>query len=145
MKCKLKQDSCVLAKTFSFTLRLDDITLLARKRARGRASFIFCISSRQQIYVTTARLTQAPPLHPAFLKLLPLMIIWGAAKQSQAVLERLMSFLTGWILLMFNSTLPIICDMINNKHLQTEKHHESTPHSGHIQMMIFNYLCNYLL
>lgn len=32
MKRELKQDSCVLATTFSFMLRLDDVTLLTRKR-----------------------------------------------------------------------------------------------------------------
>lgn len=36
MKCELKQDSCVLAKIFSFMLRLDNITLLPRKRNRRR-------------------------------------------------------------------------------------------------------------
>lgn len=32
MKHVLKQDSCVLATTFSFMPRLDDVTLLTRKR-----------------------------------------------------------------------------------------------------------------
>lgn len=36
MKCELKQDSCVLAKRFSFMLRLDNITLLPRERNRRR-------------------------------------------------------------------------------------------------------------
>lgn len=44
MKCKLRQDSCVLVRTFSFMLRLHDIILLPRKRNReGRGERIYIL------------------------------------------------------------------------------------------------------
>lgn len=43
MKSKLKQDRRVLAKTFSFMLRLDDVTILVSSGGGGH-SFIYFAS-----------------------------------------------------------------------------------------------------
>lgn len=65
MKCELKQDSCVLAKIFSFMLRLDNITLLPRKRNRRREGGL--------IYILLFKLSvDLRQLHRSLLRLLPL-------------------------------------------------------------------------